>query len=174
MTGATPVFDNAGHQIGYHAFLYSPAVGMTDIGTLGGSGSIGYAINSSDQIVGTSFMTGGSGVQHAFLYTPGKARLIDLNTLIAGSPLAPYVTFLESHGINDYSMIVADGLDVRNGQTHAYLLAPISGLLASLKAEVIGVGPEPALWIRLHLLKPIMRSTTSERPVHYSLASIRR
>jgi len=36
-------------------------------------------------------------------------------------------------------------VDSRNGQTHAYLLASISALLASLKAEVVGVGPGRSL-----------------------------
>ena len=117
---------------------------MIDLGTLGGSESFGNGINASGQIVGKSDTTT-SANQHGFLYRPGSPNLIDLNTLVAGSPSATYVTLVQGWGINDDGLIVADGVDSRNGHTHAYLLTSISALLASLKAEVVGVGPGTSL-----------------------------
>ena len=53
----------------------SAAVKITDLGTLGGSQSIAYAINDYDQIVGTSWLAGDTDSSD-FLYTNG--RMIDL------------------------------------------------------------------------------------------------
>jgi hypothetical protein len=50
--------------------------------------------------------------------------MIDLNTLDVGSPLAVYVTLTEAVDINDNGWIVANGIDSRTGNTHAYLLKP--------------------------------------------------
>ena len=143
ITGYSDADDNTGRRVGRHAFFCSLGAGMVDLGTLGGSESFGFAINSSGQIVGKSDTTGAG--QHGFLFTPGGPGLIDLNTLVADSPLAIYVTLVEAHGINDEGWIVADGFDARNGQTHAYVLIPVSSLLASLRTEVIGVGPGRSL-----------------------------
>ena len=103
-----------------HAFLYSGGA-MQDLGTLGGTTSVGNAINSSGQITGQSTTSGGS--QHAFIYTNGV--MSDLNSLDTGSSLAPYVTLTVGEAINSGSSIVADGVDSRTHQTHAYLLTPI-------------------------------------------------
>jgi len=46
------------------------------------------------------------------------------STSIPSSPLAPYVTLVEGRDISDSGFIVADGIDVRTGETHAYLLTP--------------------------------------------------
>jgi hypothetical protein len=51
--------------------------------------------------------------------------MTDLNTLIdPASPLAPYVTLEEGRDIADTGFIVANGVDSRTGETHAYLLTP--------------------------------------------------
>ena len=75
-----------------HAFLYTGTPGsggaMADLGTLGGTYSVGRAINTSGQVVGHSKTTGGA--QHAFLYTgtPGvDGHMIDLDAwLDANNP----------------------------------------------------------------------------------------
>ena len=75
-----------------HAFLYTGTPGsggaMADLGTLGGTYSVGRAINISGQVAGHSKTTGGA--QHAFLYTgtPGvDGHMIDLDTwLNANNP----------------------------------------------------------------------------------------
>jgi probable HAF family extracellular repeat protein len=143
VNGQITGYSSAGGRGDLHAFFYSLGTGMIDLGTLGGSESIGNAINASGQIVGKSDTTGAG--QHGFLFTPGGPGLIDLNTLVAGSPSATYVTLVQGYGINDDGLIVTDGVDSRNGHTHAYLLTSVSALLASLKAEVVGVGPGTSL-----------------------------
>jgi probable HAF family extracellular repeat protein len=69
-----------------HAFRYDGTPGsggvMHDLGTLGGTNSIGLAVNDAGQVVGWSF-TGDAGF-HAFLYTgtPGSGGIMrDLGTL---------------------------------------------------------------------------------------------
>src|SRR5262249_21374250 len=63
-----------------HAFLYTAGT-MTDLGTLGGNNSCGYALNASGQVTG--YAETGSGAAHAFLYRGGT--ITDLGT-IAGQP----------------------------------------------------------------------------------------
>ena len=62
------------------AFLLGPD-GLTDVGTLGGSESYGFGINSSGQVVGQAATS--SGGYHAFLYTPGVG-IADLGLLQGG------------------------------------------------------------------------------------------
>ncbi|MHB8069256.1 MAG: BACON domain-containing protein [Desulfobaccales bacterium] len=81
---------------------------MTDLGTLGGTGSRAYAINDSGQIVGGS--TTASGQSHAFLYSGGV--MTDLGTL-GGTDSTAY-------GINDSGQIVG-GSSIASNNIHAFL-----------------------------------------------------
>ena len=98
--------NNAGQVTGYfydagspaHAFLYQ-AGSLTDLGTLGGSISEGFGINSQGQIVGASFVAGDAQF-HGFVYTGGN--LLDLGTL-GGS-------YSSASLINDAGQIAGDSL----------------------------------------------------------------
>jgi len=104
--------------IGTYAFLYSNGT-TTNLGTLpGGKYSTGYALNSNNQVVGSSDLAGSS-TGHAFFYNGG---INDLNALVSSTdPLKPYVTLTSAVGINDSMLIVANGVDSRTNQVHAYL-----------------------------------------------------
>ena len=52
----------------FHAFLYSAGL-ITDLGTLGGSGSFGAALNDSGQVTGAALTS--ESVAHAFVYSNG-------------------------------------------------------------------------------------------------------
>lgn len=73
-----------------HAFLFSNGT-MTDLGTLGGTGSEGVAINDSGEVVG--FSQTKAGTSDAFLWT--GTRMTDLGPLSQFYP----------HGINDSGQI---------------------------------------------------------------------
>jgi probable HAF family extracellular repeat protein len=122
------------------AFIYT-AGAVADLGTLaGGTNSVGYAINGTGQVVGSSDATGSS-VMHAYFY---NGIMNDLNGLInASDPLRPFVTLTDARGINDSRLIVVNGVDSRTQQTHAYLLqAPwisLSPAVLTFPTEPIGM-----------------------------------
>jgi probable HAF family extracellular repeat protein len=64
-----------------HAFLWTAATGMQDLGTLGGANSFAYGINDSGEVVGGSLTATGAG--HAFLWTQAGG-MQDLGALDAG------------------------------------------------------------------------------------------
>jgi probable HAF family extracellular repeat protein len=100
--------NQAGHVAGYetnsagglHAFLWRNGA-MTDLGTLGGAISYAFAVNDSDQVVGTS-QTGaldanGNPIFHAFLWQNGAMK--DLGALPGGVDS-------EGFGINNLGQVV--------------------------------------------------------------------
>lgn len=133
-----------------HAFLYSNGA-MKDLGTLGGASSAGLGINSGGQVVGYSLAA--NNAQHAFVYSNGSMK--DLNSLIAssGGTAVQFVTLTEATAVNDNGWIVANGVDRRSGDTHAYLLQAISiaSQLAALLSEVNGIGPGLSLTSKVAL-----------------------
>jgi len=92
------------------AFLWTPTQGMQDLGTLGGSGSIAYAINEGGQVVGRAWTA--AATYHAFLWTASQG-MRDLSTLALGSGNSV------AYGINDLGQVV--------GESNAF---PASGGLA--------------------------------------------
>jgi len=101
----------------FHAFLWTKAAGMQDLGTLSGDvNSTGSGINDDGDIVGLSFDQNFNG--RAFLWHNGK--MTDLNTLIpANSPMSLF----SGCSINDNGEITGLGVTTA-GEFHAYLLAP--------------------------------------------------
>jgi probable HAF family extracellular repeat protein len=106
------------------AFFYSNGT-MVNLGSLYGgpnSYSDARAVNSSGQVVGTSFSN--TGPQHAFLYNPGPpggpyTGLYDLNSLLLNDE---NWDLYQALAINDGGQIVGSGS--YNGSTHAFLLTP--------------------------------------------------
>ena len=93
----------------YHAFLYSDFA-MTDLGTLGGSESYAYGINTSGQVVGYA-STAGNATTHAFLYSNGTMQ--DLGALGG--------TYSQAFGINSSGQVVGNAYTTGNGVDHAFL-----------------------------------------------------
>jgi probable HAF family extracellular repeat protein len=81
---------------------------VTNLGTLGGSGTQGFAINNAGQITGVSSTSTGS--LHAFLYSGGQ--MTDLGTL-GGSTSAGY-------GINDAGQVTGESA-LSTGPSHAFV-----------------------------------------------------
>src|ERR1041384_1385468 len=71
------------HAQKYHAFIYNPGSGLTDIGTLGGNTSYAIGINDSGTIVGYSYLADNL-TRHAFTWT-ASGGMVDLGTLPGGS-----------------------------------------------------------------------------------------
>ena len=95
-----------------HPIRRAAAAGsFADLGTLGGTYSVGRAINTSGQVVGHSKTTGGA--QHAFLYTgtPGvDGHMIDLDAwLDANNPTeGAKWTLTSAAGVTDTGLITGE------------------------------------------------------------------
>lgn len=103
-----------------HGFLWKKGV-LTDIGTVDGDDcSVGFSINSANQIVGQSFACNGS-ISHAFLWENGK--IVDLNRLISHRS---HMKLQVASNINNRGEIAGFGV-LPNGDQHAFLLVPCNG-----------------------------------------------
>jgi probable HAF family extracellular repeat protein len=119
-------FLNAANQI--HAFLWTPEEGIIDLGTLGtgDDASFAYDLNNRDEVVGTSFTTGG---QHAFLWTR-RGGIRDLGALDNETS--------EAHGINDARQVTGfTHIPIQVG-SRAFLWTARRGMVA---LDVPDLGP---------------------------------
>ena len=107
---------------GSHAALYTPGQGVQDLGTLGGTVSVAYALNELGQVVGYS--TTATGARHAFRWTPGTG-MQDLGTLDGG-------TSTTARGINDLGQVVGEvtlpPVAPLQPAKHAFLWTPGQGM----------------------------------------------
>ena len=108
---------------------------MQDLGTLGGSSSLAYGINSSGDIVGSSYIPESENT-HAFLWMGDG--LLDLNSLV---PNDSGWELNEAYAINDNGQIV--GMGTRLGQTRAFRLDPQLIELAAGALSNVAAVPEP-------------------------------
>jgi probable HAF family extracellular repeat protein len=103
---------------------------VTDLGTLGGSQSFGYAINADGQVTGYSTTT--AGATHAFLYSNGS--MTDLNTL--GGPRSKGVDINAAGQVTGFSNTTSGP----TGPTHAFVYS--NGVMTDLKRIGISNAPE--------------------------------
>lgn len=104
-----------------HAFLWTSAGGLRDIGTLGGpdADSAANGINNSNQVVGYSFLPNNASAR-AFLWTNG-AGMESLGTLGGNNSSAM--------GINDVGQVVGSAYTTKNSSTeHAFLWTEAGGM----------------------------------------------
>src|SRR5438477_7869227 len=98
-----------------HAFIWSAADGMSDLGSLGGS-SYAYSVNNAGQVVGCYEF--GTGNLHAFLWT-AAGGMLDLGTLGGSSSAAS--------GINAHGQVVGWSVTAA-GDAHAFLWTAATGM----------------------------------------------
>jgi len=111
--GATPTTGPVGAALPAHAFLWRDGA-MIDLGTLGGLGSLTYALNDADQVVGGADTADGK--HHAFLWDNGQ--MTDLGTLGGDNSEA---IGINNHGlISGYSTTVP-GQQLGDPGTHAFI-----------------------------------------------------
>ena len=114
---------------------------IKDLGTLGGADSEAYAINSSGQVTGYSYLAGGT-ISHAILWRNDGTKMQDLNSLIdPADPLKPYVTLNAGQFINDSGDIVGYGTDSRTGTTAMNYL--LQGTVLTLSPRSLAFGNQP-------------------------------
>ena len=117
------------------SLISPPYSSMVDLGTLGGSYSTGFSINSSGQVTGSSNTTGDSSY-HAFLISPPYTAMTDLGTLGG--------TYAFSLGINSSGQVVGYS-QTTGGSNDAFLYTSATGmvdlntLLPSGSGWVLGV-----------------------------------
>jgi probable HAF family extracellular repeat protein len=95
---------------GNHAILYNGTL-MVDLGTLGGSFSLGKGINDSGDVVGYGLLA--DGTIRGFVYN--GTSMTQLGTLGG--------TFSEAYGINDAGEIVGEASETGNSVTHAVVFS---------------------------------------------------
>jgi probable HAF family extracellular repeat protein len=109
-----------------HAFLWTRATGMRDLGTLTGfTSSAAAGVNDRGEVVGTSYDASDDFANlnlTAFLWRNGK--MTDLTRLIVGD--SPFDLLFFATGINDSGQIVGFGL-TSTGDVHAFLATPRRG-----------------------------------------------
>jgi probable HAF family extracellular repeat protein len=112
-----------------HAFSFTAAGGLKDLGTLGGSSSSALSINNNNWIVGNSLTSTGTGFLHGFLWTP-TAGMQDFTTLANFS--ANEATY--SAQVNDFGVVA---VSTNKG---AFLLVPTmtATVTSSLNPSVVG------------------------------------
>jgi probable HAF family extracellular repeat protein len=124
--------NNAGTVVGYgnigngifRGFVWTPADGMTQIGTFGGGNSYAMAVNDNGEVVGEASLS--SGYAHAF--TDVNGVMTDLGTLGGGSSYA--------YGINDSGTVVGYSWLASGDNPHAF--ADISGVMMDLNSLIPG------------------------------------
>ncbi len=130
VVGQTPVAK------GYrHAFSWTEAAGINDLGTLGAEESAALSINNPGWIVGTSLTSNGSGLQHPFLWMPSKGMqdLDNITPHFAGNDRQTYAVQVNDSGViaistnkGGYLLIPAMTMQIASSQNPSVLGQPVT------------------------------------------------
>jgi len=110
-------------EVNAHAFLWTLASGMRDLGTLPGDNiSAGLGINNAGDIVGASIAGPDpvGGVPKAVLWHNGV--ITDLNTVV---PADTALFLLTAFMVNDVGQVAGFGLDLKTFEVHGFLASPL-------------------------------------------------
>jgi len=113
VVGSSPAFGDTA----LHAFSWTQAGGMVDLGTLGGRRSVPYEINDRGQVVGESSDVDGRTASHAFSWTQAGG-MVDLGTL--GGRISGARAVNESGHVAGFSSMTGDSTG-DDAATHATL-----------------------------------------------------
>lgn len=111
-----------------------------NLGSLGGD-AYAFTINAKGQVIGYAY-TAGNARLHGFVWSPGDATLVDLNTRLLDAPAG--IEIVEPWAIGDDGSIVADtnlGLALLTPTTCPPASAPVIGALVT-NGERIAIGHE--------------------------------
>ena len=119
------------NRVQHHAFLWTMAAGMLDLGALGGRNSDAVALNALGQVAGHSDTANGidptaAPLAHAFFWSPtgpAAGRMLDLGTLAGGVSSA-------AAGLNDSGQVVGtSGTSPTSPLPHAFIWTAAEGLV---------------------------------------------
>jgi probable HAF family extracellular repeat protein len=133
-----------------HAFLWTSANGMQDLGTLPGDNiSAGLGMNNHGDIAGASIAGPDplNGVPKAVIWHNGM--ITDLNTVV---PADTSLFLLTAFMINDAGQVAGFGLDLNTFEVHGFLATPMpANIAAAARGQVtLQRSPSDALGPRQH------------------------
>ncbi len=113
-----------------------------DLGTLGGTYSVGRGINSTGFVVGNSEIRDQSG-SHAFVWD--GHHMLDLNTLINSEAVDAGWVLGNANGINDQGSIIGFAQNTITGKSGSFLLTVGNTPIPTIP-EIPPAIPEPETW----------------------------
>jgi probable HAF family extracellular repeat protein len=148
VTGVSVLSD----ELNYHAFLWTSATGMRDLGTLPGDNiSAGLGMNNLGDVVGASIAGPDPlrGAPKAVIWHNGT--ITDLNTLV---PADTSLFLLTAFTINDAGQVAGFGVDLNTFELHGFLATPLDSSDAPEARSPMKVGSVPPRVYKQLLLNP--------------------
>ncbi|WP_292996163.1 PEP-CTERM sorting domain-containing protein [Nitrosomonas sp.] len=140
VVGGSSIADNS-----THAFITGPnGIGMTDLGTLGGSHSFAFDINDSGEAVGVATTANGEG--HSFIFSHGGMTDLSLLAPVVAAGLTGLIVL----SINNYGQILGYGANSDNvGQPFLLSYTPDTVFTPNPVFIPPSLIPEPGTYLML-------------------------